>query len=318
MEPMMKWLLVIDGGATKTACAVVHAETGIMEYSASTKGSNYQAIGMEAATAILQELLAKVDTFLQKHAGSQIAVATFALAGIDSPKDKEMVTAIIQNALSATQLSIANLIIENDAEATLLGVTAGQAGALLIAGTGAIAYAYDGQQMVRAGGWGHRAGDEGSGFWLGQEVVRAIFKMEDGRGETTILKEAVFHSLGIQNVTELAEWLFQPSYTNAQLAKLGSFVAQAVEQQDACAIHISRQAAQELALLAKAVLKKVGYQNGLFPLYCNGGAIKHNPLILKTFTDILALTYPQVSISLCEQPPIAYLIERTKRASDCL
>ena len=315
---MMKWLLVIDGGATKTACAVVHAETGVMKYSASTKGSNYQAIGMEAATVILHELLAKVEIFLQKYPCSQIAVATFALAGIDSPKDKETVTAIVQNALSATQLSIATLIIENDAEATLLGVTAGQAGALLIAGTGAIAYAYDGQQIVRAGGWGHRAGDEGSGYWLGQEVVRAIFKMEDGRGEATILKEAVYHSLGIQNVTELAEWLFQPSYTNAQLAKMGSFVAQAVKQQDACAIQISQQAAQELALLARAVLTKIGYQNGLFPLYCNGGAIKYNPLILKTFTNILAVTHPQISISLCEQQPIDYLIERTKRAYDCL
>jgi len=318
MEPMMKWLLVIDGGATKTACAVVHAETGVMQYSASTKGSNYQAIGMEVATVILHELLAKVEIFLQKYPCSQIAVATFALAGIDSPKDKETVTAIVQNALSATQLSIATLIIENDAEATLLGVTAGQAGALLIAGTGAIAYAYDGQQIVRAGGWGHRAGDEGSGYWLGLEVVRAIFKMEDGRGEATILKEAVYHSLGIQNVTELAEWLFQPSYTNAQLAKMGSFVAQAVEQQDACAIQISQQAAQELALLARAVLTKIGYQNGLFPLYCNGGAIKYNPLILKTFTNILAVTHPQISISLCEQQPIDYLIERTKRAYDCL
>ncbi|MFF6017745.1 N-acetylglucosamine kinase [Lysinibacillus fusiformis] len=315
---MMKWLLVIDGGATKTACAVVHAENGVMKYSASTKGSNYQAIGMEAATVILHELLAKVEIFLQKYPCSQIAVATFALAGIDSPKDKETVTAIVQNALSATQLSITTLIIENDAEATLLGVTAGQAGALLIAGTGAIAYAYDGQQIVRAGGWGHRAGDEGSGYWLGQEVVRAIFKMEDGRGEATILKEAVYHSLGIQNVTELAEWLFQPSYTNAQLAKMGSFVAQAVEQQDACAIQISQQAAQELALLARAVLTKIGYQNGLFPLYCNGGAIKYNPLILKTFTNILAVTHPQISISLCEQQPIDYLIERTKRAYDCL
>lgn len=141
--------------------------------------------------------------------------------------------------------------------------------------------------------------------------------MEDGRGETTILKEAVYHSLAIQNVTELAEWLFQPSYTNAQLAKMGAFVAQAVEQQDACAIQISQQAAHELALLAKAVLTKIGYQNGLFPLYCNGGAIKYNPLILKTFTNILAVTHPQISISLCEQQPIDYLIERTKRAFDC-
>ncbi|UZM99657.1 hypothetical protein OL548_05980 [Lysinibacillus sp. MHQ-1] len=254
---MMKWLLVIDGGATKNGMCSRSRRNWYYGIFSFNKGLQLSSHWYGSSYSNITRAFSKGRYFFyKKHAGSQIAVATFALAGIDSPKDKEMVTAIIQNALSATQLSIANLIIENDAEATLLGVTAGQAGALLIAGTGAIAYAYDGQQMVRAGGWGHRAGDEGSGFWLGQEVVRAIFKMEDGRGETTILKEAVFHSLGIQNVTELAEWLFQPSYTNAQLAKLGSFVAQAVEQQDACAIHISRQAAQELALLAKAVLKK--------------------------------------------------------------
>jgi len=318
MESMKQWLLIIDGGATKTACAVVHAESGNVEYSTSTKGSNYQAIGVESATAILQKLLANVETFLQKHSHSQIAVATFALAGIDSPKDHVAVVAIVQNALQTTELQIDTLIIENDAEATLLGVTAGQAGALLIAGTGAIAYAYDGQRIVRAGGWGHRAGDEGSGYWLGQEVVRAIFKMEDGRGRPTILKEAVYQSLGIQDVTELAEWLFHPSYTNAQLAKMGSFVAKAVEQEDPCAIEISQQAAHELVLLARAVLKKINYQNEPFSFYCNGGAMKHNPLILKIFTEQITSMYPQVNITLCQHQPITYLIERTKRAYDCL
>ncbi|HBT72498.1 MAG TPA: hypothetical protein DEB37_09605 [Lysinibacillus sp.] len=315
---MKDWLLIIDGGATKTACAVVHAESGDIHYSTTMQGSNYQAIGVESATARLQGLLANVETFLQKYPHSQIAVATFALAGIDSPKDHATVTAIVQNALKATQLQINTLIIENDAEATLLGVTAGQAGALLIAGTGAIAYAYDGQRIVRAGGWGHRAGDEGSGYWLGQEVVRAVFKMEDGRGEPTILKEAVYHFLNIQDITELAEWLFHPSYTNAQLAKMSSFVAKAVEQEDACAIQISLQAAYELVLLASAVLKKMGYQNGPFTLYCNGGAIKHNPLILKTFTEEITLLYPQIDIKLCQHQPITYLIERTKRAYDYL
>lgn len=70
---------------------------------------------------------------MQKYPNSQIAVATFALAGIDSPKDHTAVVAIVQNALQTTQLQVDTLIIENDAEATLLGVTAGQAGALLIA-----------------------------------------------------------------------------------------------------------------------------------------------------------------------------------------
>ena len=315
---MTKWLLIVDGGATKTACAVVHAESGEIKYSNSTKGSNYQAIGTESATAVLHSLLANVYDFLQKQEGSKIAVATFALSGIDSPKDHEIVSAIVHHVISSISLQVDTLIIENDAQATLLGVTAEQAGALLIAGTGAIAYAFDGSRIARAGGWGHRAGDEGSGYWLGQEVIRAIFKMEDGRGEPTILKDAVYHYLCIQDVTELAAWLFRPSYTNAQLAKMGAFLAEAVTKKDSCAIQISMRAAHELVLLACAVLKKIGYNGGTFNLYCNGGAVKHNPVIFKTFLQEMKSMYPQIEISLCQHQPIYYLIERTKRAYDNL
>ncbi|MFJ7983059.1 N-acetylglucosamine kinase [Lysinibacillus xylanilyticus] len=315
---MMEWLLIIDGGATKTACALVHAESGEIKYTKSTSGSNYQAIGATSATEILQALLANVHAFLQQQDDSNIAVATFAMAGIDSPKDHEDVSAIIHNALSAIQLKIETLIIENDAQATLLGVTAGQAGALLIAGTGAIAYAFDGTRIVRSGGWGHRAGDEGSGYWLGQETIRAIFRMEDGRGEQTILKNAVYNYLRIQDITELASWLFRPSYTNAQLAKMGAFLAEAVTKKDSCAIHISLRAAHELVSLACAVLKKIDYQGEAFSLYCNGGAIKHNPLIFKTFSQEMKSRYPQIEVSLCQHQPIHYLMERTKMTYDSL
>ena len=311
---MTKWLLIIDGGATKTACAVVHADSGEIQFITKTSGSNYQAIGMEKAFEILQNLLAQVREFLQRQTTSNITVATFAMAGIDSAKDHEIVSAIIHSAITAQQLDIRTLIIENDAEATLRGITSGQAGALLIAGTGAIAYACNREQnIVRAGGWGHRAGDEGSGYWLGQEVLRAIFKMEDGRGEPTILKNAVFNYLRIQHVSELAAWLFQPSHTNAQLAKMGAFLADAVTKNDACAIQISSRAAHELVLLACAVLKKNGYRGEEFTLYCNGGAIKHNPLILHLFTKEMTSLYPKIRITLCQQAPIDYIIERTKK-----
>lgn len=310
---MTEWLLIIDGGATKTACAVVHAVSGEIEFITKTSGSNYQAIGRENVLEILQKLLAQVREFLKKQTTSNITIATFAMAGIDSTKDHEIVTAIVHKAISAQELDIRTLIIENDAEATLRGITSGQAGALLIAGTGAIAYACNSKQnIVRAGGWGHRAGDEGSGYWLGQEVLRAIFKMEDGRGEPTLLKSAVFDYLRIQHVSELASWLFHPSHTNAQLAKMGAFLADAVSKNDACAIRISSSAAHELALLACAVLKKNGYRGEAFTLYCNGGAIKHNPFILHLFTKEMTSLYPKIRITLCQQAPIDYIIKRTK------
>lgn len=310
---MTKWLLIIDGGATKTACAVAHADSGEIQFIKVAGGSNYQAIGVENAREILLVLLTQVREFLQQQKNDHIAVATFAMAGIDSNRDHEIVTRLVNEVITTQQLNINTLIIENDAESTLYGVTSGRAGALLIAGTGAIAYAYDGKEkIVRAGGWGHRAGDEGSGYWLGQEVVRAIFKMEDGRGEPTLLKNAVFNYLRIQDTTELASWLFRPSYTNAQLAKMGAFLADAAAKNDPCATQISTKAAHELVLLACAVLRQINYSGDVFTLYCNGGAIKHNPLILHIFTKEMTSMYPKIRISLCQQAPIDYIIKRTQ------
>lgn len=47
-------------------------------------------------------------------------------------------------------------------------------GAVIIAGTGSIAYAVSPEgKMTRIGGWGYRVSDEGSGQWIGCEFLRA-------------------------------------------------------------------------------------------------------------------------------------------------
>jgi N-acetylglucosamine kinase-like BadF-type ATPase len=61
-----------------------------------------------------------------------------------------------------------------DAQAAALGALQGHPGVLVLSGTGAIVVGHDGAgQWGRAGGFGALLGDEGSGFWLGREWLRA-------------------------------------------------------------------------------------------------------------------------------------------------
>ncbi len=46
-------------------------------------------------------------------------------------------------------------------------------GIVIIAGTGSIAYGVHGERSLRCGGWDYELGDEGSGGWLGKELLRA-------------------------------------------------------------------------------------------------------------------------------------------------
>jgi N-acetylglucosamine kinase-like BadF-type ATPase len=67
-----------------------------------------------------------------------------------------------------------------DAQAAALGALGGAPGVLVLAGTGSILVAHDGRgRWARAGGFGPLLGDEGSGFWLGREWVRATTEPGD-------------------------------------------------------------------------------------------------------------------------------------------
>jgi N-acetylglucosamine kinase-like BadF-type ATPase len=63
----------------------------------------------------------------------------------------------------------------SDAEAAFLGAVGDGAGILILAGTGSIVLGRDAEgQWARAGGLGPLVGDEGSGFWVGREWLRAL------------------------------------------------------------------------------------------------------------------------------------------------
>lgn len=304
---MNKIILAIDGGATKTAMTV-YDQDGYELYSATTTGSNYQAIGQKNVTEVLTNLLADAANNLHDW---HIDAAVFAIAGIDTAQDAQIVQQIVKTSISASPLKIEKYVVENDVEATLKGLIENKPGALLISGTGAIAYGYDCNQLIRAGGWGHRAGDEGSGYWVGQQIARAIFKAADGRAQQTILKDLVLQATGLQSVEDLYNFLYNDSYTNARLASFGSTLQQACEQDDEVAKTIALHTADELVLLADSVLCRLQIE-GTFPFYLNGGVLKNNDCIYKPFTKQLQQIYPTIQILMCEEQPLYYLRQRAQ------
>lgn len=66
------------------------------------------------------------------------------------------------------------VVVIPDAQAAALGALEHRPGVLVLAGTGSIVVAHNGRgRWMRAGGFGPFLGDEGSGFWLGREWLRA-------------------------------------------------------------------------------------------------------------------------------------------------
>jgi glucosamine kinase len=88
-------------------------------------------------------------------------------------------------------------IVVPDVVATFAGGASEPAGIVLVAGTGAIAAAVRGMELVRqADGYGWWLGDIGSAVWLGHEAVTAALGDLDGRSRGTALTRPVLQALG--------------------------------------------------------------------------------------------------------------------------
>lgn len=300
-----RYVLVLDGGATKTMMTIRTRE-GRELFSASSTSSNYQTVGIEHVGHVFTGLLRSAAAHLPKL---HIDIAVFAVAGVDTKQDKKIVEEIIAESTARSPFTFGQILLENDAEATVKGLKENHV-SLLISGTGALCYSVIDGKTYRIGGWGHRIGDEGSGYWIGKHIAKAIFRAADGRNEKTALTELVLQGHKVTTTDELYNFIYSSDYINARLAKLGSYLQQAVDQNDKVAQKIAKRAAKELVLLVTTSLKKAGYQGETHTLFLNGGVLKNNRCVRVAIIKSLNETHPNLIVQLCEEKPLEAIFKR--------
>lgn len=305
-------LLAIDGGGTKTLAHLVSADGKILGKGKSG-ASNYLVAGVDGAKEALNHaiLAAFDDAGIKDCRLVDVKKAIFALAGIDTPKDKIEVDALVQDVINTTFIKIEDLIVENDCLSALLGASENQPSVLLIAGTGSIVFAYDGKgKKVRSGGWGHRIGDEGGAYWIGKRAIQSVLKALDGREHETLLSELILEKLGLSKIEDLYNWIYSASYSVEKLGSLAVVVDEANKRGDIVSKRILNAAAEELTLLVETILKKIDIHEGGFKLILQGGVLHHNTNIRNQVLQRIQQKYDKVEIIMTSEEPIQNIIKR--------
>ena len=151
-------------------------------------------------------------------------------------------------------LAADRILVTDDATIALSGALGGEPGIVIIAGTGSIAFGRNAQgRTARAGGWGYLFGDEGGGFWIVRQALRAALRWEEGWGSPTALRAMLLDSTGARNMNDLMHRCYTPEFPRPRVASLSRLVNNAAENGDPIARNIFSEAAHELALLARAV-----------------------------------------------------------------
>ena len=237
----------IDGGGTSTKVVVSDLE-GQMVHSFQRGTINHYGAGIplvrENFSAIASELLAKFDCL-----PGTIFTGNSALDGLADD-------ALVQE-LTGGVFHPSRVVFHSDVYIALLSFTMGKPGAVLISGTGSMACGIDaGGDFHTAGGWGQVLGDEGSGYHLALNGIKAALRAYDGLSEPTRLIDMVMKFFELEKMSDLIDKVYNPPVEKSVIAAFAPEVEKAANEGDVVARQLLDNEAEWLCKLALAITRK--------------------------------------------------------------
>ncbi len=228
----MRYVIGIEGGGTKSRAAALSLDRKVLGRAQGGE-MNLQNTLEGRLKETLTRLVERFQTRLGRPAGISAG-----LAGCDRLQDKRKLKALLKGLFPGTPV-----IAESDARVALYGAFEEKPGILVISGTGSVAIGQDGQgRIARAGGWGYLLGDEGSGFSVGREALRACLY-----GRKTKLESLVRNALKVKKIEQVIPWIHAQEDVPKTLAWVAPLVFQAASRKDPAALEIVEAAASALS-----------------------------------------------------------------------
>lgn len=297
----------VDGGGTRTRAVMVDGEGSICAVSSGGCG-NVQLVGLGGLKSLLDRLLGELG------AASQDRSLCLALAGAGRRPERMAIAAMARSGGWAQRVGVVS-----DAQAALAGAHGGGPGLIAISGTGSIVLGRDESgREARAGGWGPLLGDDGSGYSIGLEALRAILRAEDGWGDKTLLAGELKKALGLANWDQLVQKVYRREIDREHISALCPLVFATARRGDAAARNIIAEAGSALGSQVSAVVRRLRLR-GAVALSCTGGVFKERDMLWPSMqravrgeVEMLRFTRPLL-------PPVlgAVLIARRQAGMDC-
>ena len=204
-------LIGVDGGATKTIAAVFDLHAGTVT-AAETGPSNPEAVGYEAAAASINEAISAA-----LGEAKPVAAAVLGVAGIDTEAERKRLLS------GVTALRAPVILAVNDVVAAWAAGSLAAPGIAAISGTGSNTFGVNAHGAAwRCGGWGHIVGDEGSGYMVAVDAIRAVLAYRDGRRDWTPLVPRLLEFYGLRHIEDIKPVI----YRDFDKARISAFAVQ--------------------------------------------------------------------------------------------
>lgn len=304
-----------DGGGTKTAIAASYFSKNGKVITCEGASINYNYIGVEKAAENFAEAIKKLSLSEDTEIGG-IAIGDPSFDELtQSPLTKKFIS-LLRECVPLAPLC--PIYVKSDVYLTLYGTTNGNPGALMVSGTGSMGMAIDAKGSLHVtGGWGRLTEDEGSGYFIAVNGIKAALRYFDETGPKTALLKEMTNYFGIENPREFILKYYADCHAFPDISGFSKIVGD-MATSDGEAFKIICRCADMLINSMLTLFRKAHLSDCTAGIY--GSVLLCNPLIRKRFESGVLEVYPQTNIIVPAIKPevsaLKYIIER-RDTNDC-
>jgi N-acetylglucosamine kinase-like BadF-type ATPase len=146
-------------------------------------------------------------------------------------------------------------------------------------------------------------GDEGSGYWLGIQSLRAALADRDASGPETALGDAMADFFDMPSVEALASYVYAKPLTKGEIAAFATETAKLAERGDAVARELYERGATALGKQIAAVIRMSGLE-GAFPVGLIGSAFKAGAIFVEPLARAVHEHAPEAQVARVKMAPV--------------
>ncbi|MFJ5958562.1 N-acetylglucosamine kinase [Paenarthrobacter sp. NPDC092416] len=262
------------------------ANGGTADVEITESSANLSSVGHQGVDAVFRRIAAQI--------GSGVSAVCVGAAGADTPASRAVLSALLTEHFPGARIDVVH-------DTRIILAAAGlDAGAVLVAGTGSVAWGRnrDGQE-ARSGGYGYLLGDEGGGYSVVRDAVREALREYYAGLEPGTLVKALMAATASADALQLMD-LFYAKPEPHHWAALAPIVLDLAAEGEPAAVRIQAEAAHSLARLARQVLGELGLD---LPLVMAGALLVNQPQLASAVTRKVG-PEDAASVRILEEAPV--------------
>lgn len=267
---MLRCVVGVDVGGTKTRVCILDERARLLGAGLGGPGNpNF------SPPEVVRDSLFDAATSALRDSG--VAAERLDLGAVGGPCPPEHFEPALRAALGENL----RLFRAGEGPITLAAGSRDEHGLVVVAGTGSLAWGRNRRGETHfASGWGSLLGDEGSGYDIAVQGLRAACRAADGRGQSTPLLGRYLAEFGVDDLRRIVSRVYGGGLDRRGIAATCPIVFEAARAGDAVSRRILGRAGSELALGALTCIRVLGMERDEFDLVASGGVLTSEDFVL--------------------------------------